>query len=94
MFAANLHACCSCSNDDRFLLDFQSMMMFDSQHVAMETSGSLVALLNLKGVWRFATMQCGELCVMIYGALLMLTLSVDNWDTLHQVIFMLRLAVQ
>ena len=56
------------------------------QHVPMEISDWLAAIVTLKVVLRSATMQCGAQCVMICGVPLMLTLLADNWDTLQQVI--------
>ena len=47
-------------------------LMTHFQHVPMEISGWLVALLNLREEWRSVTMQHGVLCVMTCGELTML----------------------
>ena len=41
----------------------------------------LVKKVSGKDKWRCATMECGEQCVLMAGVILLLVLSVINWDT-------------
>ena len=49
-------------------------------HVHMERSVLLGDLVRTKGELRFVTIECGELCVTMDGALMMPKLSADSWD--------------
>ena len=40
-----------------------------------------VLMFQMREEWRFVSTMCGELCVMIVGAVLMPLLCVDNSDT-------------
>ena len=64
-----------------FLIYYIYLFPPTPQLVLTVTSGCKEEPIVSKVVWKSVTMQCGEQCVMICGALLMLTWCADNLDS-------------
>ena len=68
------------------MLNWLQSIHFISQPALLETSGWLVLEpLPTRVVWRCATMEHGELCVMISGVVWMQVWPADNWASLETV---------
>lgn len=55
-----------------------TLLLFPQQIVYLAASACEVALLALKGVWRFVPRSSGAQCVMMAGILTMLVWCADN----------------